>query len=149
MATIVMCNIVSSSSVFICKSRGHQLRRYTVTIRSCHLYWIHRRPLRIPGYCWQLVAPTAVCTPNPDRTALARIPDITKFNHIGGPHLASPSLSYSTQPTAHLIGWQQRKVIGRIRNHIAFTARIAAGAGVPKSVQTNAQHSVRLERRHK
>lgn len=68
----------SASPSFKCTNKDHQLRRYTVTIKSYHPCW--SRPHRPRSLvCWCRVrqrahALQAAYTPAPDRIALKQIP---------------------------------------------------------------------------
>lgn len=59
-----------------------------------------------------------------------------------------PLCSQKLESVHYLISGQQREVVRRIGDHVAFAARIATATGVTKPVQANAQHAVRLEGRH-
>lgn len=95
----------SASPLFKCTNKDHQLRRYTVTIKSYHPCWIRpHRPRSL--VCWCRVrqrahALQAVYTPGPDRIALKQIPGEIKSKCVKKSRRVIP-----TSTPAYLICWQ-------------------------------------------
>lgn len=94
----------SASPSFKCTNKDHQLRRYTVTIKSYHPCW--SRPHRPRSLvCWCRVrqrahALQAAYTPAPDRIALKQIPRKEGASKIWSQRVGETSL------LAYLICWQ-------------------------------------------